>query len=335
MKTIIFKKYRLAAMIAASVALALAACEMVVEQIIFPENAKVNTEETITVKLKLVTETDDNSNMVFAVLAPKSWNLKQNASLTLSTEGYAAQGYAEVVNEPLTLIPDSETEKSTALSYPMAYQTKIGLMGNTGPVEWTVFKSSTVFHINDKVSTEPIYGTVTLKVKTGPDPIKFFMGFGFCGTTWGLDTESGEGRYTPNERAEIFTVHGEPGDPMLDFTVTQSITVVPSAYRYGDIFSVNYEAEGSSLSGVEKVYLCAKAELSDGSVKEISVADDNVNLMEMTGETTYRKYIYPRSLFAVPGGVEISKIYVWFSNADGSVGVKDGDDGHLLEQAAE
>lgn len=329
------RKYKIAAILVALLSIIIVACEMVVEEIIFPEDAKKNSEITVKVKLKLVTETDDNSQMVFAVLAPKSWNLKENASLTLTTEGYAAQGYAEVVNEPLSLIPDSETEKSTALPYPVAYQTKIGLMGNTGPVEWTVFKSSTVFHISDQVSTEPIYGNVSIKLTTGPDPIRFFMGFGFCGTSWGLDSESGEGRYTPNERAEIVTVYGEEGESILDYTVTPPITAVPSSFRYGDIFSVNYDAAGTSLAEESKIYLCGKMILSDGTEKEVSTPSDSHNLMESMGGTLYRKYIYPRQFFSLPENAEMKEAYFWFSNADGSIIEKEGEDGHLLEQAAE
>lgn len=330
-----FRKYRFAAIATAALALLVAACEMVIEEINFPEDAKVNSEITVTVKVKLVTETDDNSQMVFAVLAPKSWNLKSNASLSLTTEGYAAQGYPEVIDEAMSLIPDSETEKSTALSYPMAYQSKIGLMGNTGPVEWTVFKSATTFHINDKVSTEPIYGTVTIRLTTGPDPIKFFMGFGFCGTTWGLDSESGEGRYTPNETAQVVTVYGEEGDPILDYTTTPAITAVPSTFRYGDIFSVNYDAAGTVLEGEENVYLCGKIVLSDGTSVEVTSASGNDNLMEKTGKTTYRKYIYPKSFFNLQEDAEMTAAYFWFVNSDGTVVDKEGEDGHLLDQSAE
>ena len=76
----LLKKYKIAGIAAIALAALVVACEMVVEEINFPEDAKVNTEITFTVKLKLVTETDDNSNMVFALLAPKSWDLKNNAS---------------------------------------------------------------------------------------------------------------------------------------------------------------------------------------------------------------------------------------------------------------
>ena len=297
----LLKKYKIAGIAAIALAALVVACEMVVEEINFPEDAKVNTEITFTVKLKLVTETDDNSNMVFALLAPKSWDLKNNASLTLTTEGYAAQGYAEVVNEPMSLIPDSETEKSTALSYPAAYQSKIGVMG-------------------------------TITLTTGADPIKFYLGCGFCGTTWGLDSESGEGRYTPNETAKIVTVYGEEGDPILDYTTTAAVSTTPSTFRYGDIFSVNFDASETQLEGQETVYLCGKAVLADGTEK---LMEDKVDkaLMEAVGETSYQRYIYPKDFFGLPADAEISEIYVWFSNADGSVISKDGEDGTLLSQA--
>lgn len=317
------------------IALLVIACEMVVEQINFPDDAKVNSEITVKVKLKLVTETDDNSRMVFAVLAPKSWNLKNNSQLTLTTDGYASQGYSEVTDEQLTVIPDNETEKSTALSYPVAYQSKIGLMGNKGPVEWTVFKSSTIFHINDKVSTAPIYGYVTMKIKTGPTPIKFFLGIGFCGTTWGLDKESGEGRYTPNETAKEVIVHGELNDDGLeDYTVTPSVSTVPSTLRYGDIFSIVFDASETELKGASNVVLCGKAILSNGETSTLeNVSEDRI--MDNLGDNSFRKYIYPKQLFSVPTNVEIEKMYVWFISNDGTIMVKEGEDGHFVAQASE
>ena len=52
---------------------------MTIEEIIHPDDPKVNSEIEITVKIKLVTETDETARLVFAVLAPKSWNIAQSA----------------------------------------------------------------------------------------------------------------------------------------------------------------------------------------------------------------------------------------------------------------
>lgn len=328
------KKHKLALISLASVGLMAADCVMSVDKITFPENAQVNSEIEITVEIKLIPSSDEVSPMAFAVLAPTSWNLKENASLTLSTSGYASQGFAEVVDEPLTLIPDTELEFATQLPYPVAYQSRVGNMGNTGPVEWTVYKSSTNFNINNNVSSDPIIGTVKIKLTTGPDNIKFYMGFGYCGTERGLQTEeeaSGDFRYVPNERAEVFEVTGGDGI-FYDYTATPPISTTPSTFRYGDIFAINFEASGQELEGTEEVYLCAKYVLADGTEGTMEDKVDK-SLMEKSGETSYFRYIYPYDFFGLPVGTEIKEIYVWCSNADGSVLYKEGEDGTLVSQA--
>ena len=328
------KKHKIACLSIASLMFMAAECVMSVDEVILPENATPNTEEEITVKIRLVPGSDEsNSKLAFAFLTPKSWKSAQNAKLTFSTAGYTTQGFADVVDEEMELIPDTETEPSTALSWPMAYQSKVGLMDNKGPVEWTVFRSKTAFTINDQVSKEPITATIKIRIKTGPENIKFFFGAGYTGAKRGLMTEqenSGDFRYVPNEVAVPFTVKGGSG-AFLDYTVTASVTTTPSVFRYGDIFAVNYIAEDTELSG-KKVYLCGKAVLSDGSVKEV-ITPSEATLMNEIGEDTYQRYIYPRHFFSVPEGANIESINVWSSNADGSVIVKEGEDGILLNQS--
>ncbi len=231
--------------------LVVVAC-MTIEEIVHPDDAKVNSEIDITVRIKLVTETDETTQLVFAVLAPKSWNIAQSAQLSLTTSGYASQGYADVTDEQMELMPDSEVEPTTALKWSEAYQSKIGLMGNLGPMEWVVFRSKTTFIINDKVSTDPIEGTVKIRLTTGSQSIKCFMGYGFCGMKSGFNGE----RYKANEMSKVLTVTGGSG-AMLDYTTVSLVSTVPSVFRYGDIFSVKFESvDGSTetaLKGAEKV----------------------------------------------------------------------------------
>lgn len=103
--------------------LVVVAC-MTIEEIVHPDDAKVNSEIDITVRIKLVTETDETTQLVFAVLAPKSWNIAQSAQLSLTTSGYASQGYADVTDEQMELMPDSEVEPTTALKWSEAYQSR-------------------------------------------------------------------------------------------------------------------------------------------------------------------------------------------------------------------
>lgn len=313
--------------------LVVVAC-MSIEEIIHPDDPKVNSEIEITVKVKVVTETDETARLVFAVLAPKSWNIAQSAKLTLTTDGYASQGYPEVVGETMELMADTDLEPTTALKWSEAYQSKIGLMGNLGPVEWVVFKSKTAFIINDKVSTDPINGTVRIRFTTGSQNLKCFMGYGFCGMKSGFNSE----RYKANERSKVLTVTGG-SNQMIDYTTVSLVSTVPSVFRYGDIFSVKFESVAGStetaLKGVEKVYLYGRA-VYNGGQEAVVDAIGAATLMEKIGETTYQKYIYPRQFFGLPDDAVIEATYFHFTNEDGSIVVKDtsGED-FLVSQSEE
>lgn len=312
--------------------LCVVAC-LTIDEIIHPDDARVNSEIDITVRIKLVAETDETTRLVFAVLAPKSWNIAQSAELTLTTEGYAGQGYAEVAGEAMELMPDTEVEPTTALKWPEAYQSKVGLMGNLGPVEWAVFRSQTTFIINDKVSTDPIVGTVKIRLTTGSQNIKCFMGYGFCGQKSGFNTE----RYKANEKAKVLTVTGG-SNPMIDYTTVNLVSTVPSVFRYGDIFSVRFESVAgeveTALNGAEKVYLYGRAVYNDGQEAVVDAIGE-ATLMEKIGETTYQKYIYPRQFFGLPDDAVVTATYFHFTNEDGSIVVRDTSGGDFLVSQAE
>lgn len=72
---------------------------MTIEKITHPDNPQVNSEIEISVDVKLVPANDDNTKMIFAVLAPQSWNIVDNATLTLTTNGYTK---GDLVDEPMT-----------------------------------------------------------------------------------------------------------------------------------------------------------------------------------------------------------------------------------------
>ena len=328
---------------------------MEIVEIIHPEDAKVNSDIDISVKIKFTAETDHRSEIAFAILAPKAWNIRENASLTLTTEGYVNQGFAEVVDEQMTPIPEGAIEPGTGLPWPDAYQSQIGLMGNTGPMEWVIFQSKTSFDVNDQRENgkEPIVGTVKIRLKTGPQAIKCFMGYGWCSLNKGFDVGGDDGkgsnrRYKENEKSKVLTVTG--GDlPMLDYTVESLVSTVPSVFGYGDIFSVKFSAVSGStetaLNGQEKVVhattlrgdFAKAAELIADIVfhstfpqreleKEKEVIVDEISdktLMEKISETAYQKYIYPRHFFGLPADAEIEATYFHFTNEDRSIVVTD------------
>lgn len=324
------RKHRFAPLAIIATAALTFAC-MAIKEIILPENAQVNSEVEITVVTELTTETDETTKMIFAALFPKSWKAAENISATLTTQGYTTQGYADVTNQPMSLVNASDVELTTQLPWAAAYQSKIGFMENKGDVEWIVFESQDEFIINDKVSTEPITGTVKIKVKTGPDNIKYFFAAGFCSKKSGFG--GNDGRYKANETAKVWEITGGTG-ASYDFTVLPLVSTVPSVLRYGDMFSVCFESmvegEATDLYGADAIYLCGKATLSDGTELTVDKATE-ANLMKKKGEVSYYRYIYPKQFFNVPDGKQITNVEVYFTNKDKSKVVYKNDEQQMFQ----
>lgn len=290
---------------------------MTIESITHPENPQVNSEIEIGVNIKLTAENDDNTKMVFAVLAPKSWNIAQNAQLTFTTTGYTK---GDVVNEPMTLVPASDVEPTTALGWPAAIQSEFGLMGNLGPVEWVVFESQTTFIITDE-EEKLITTDVKIKLTTGPQNIKLFMGYMFCGKNRGFHSEY----FKENAKSKVITVTGG-SNAMIDYTTVNLISTTPASYGWGDIFAVNFQtvagAVETELKDADKVYMCGKILYNNRTDSVIVDVTSAKTLMEKIGDTSWQKYIYPKEYFGLPDDAVIDAAYIYFTNEDKSIIVR-------------
>ena len=200
---------------------------MTIVSITHPDNPQVNSEIEIGVDVKLVPANDDNTKMIFAVLAPKSWNISDNSVLTFTTNGYTK---GDVVDEPMMLVNETENEPTTGLTWPTALKNDIGLMGNLGPVEWVVFESKTTFIITDEAE-KLITAHVKIKLTTGSENIKVSMGYFFCGKNNGMGGEY----YTSNAKSKILRVTGGSNE-LIDYT-TDAESITGGLNNY-DVFTV-------------------------------------------------------------------------------------------------
>lgn len=292
-------------------------CEFVVAEIIHPEDAKIDTEIEITVKLRLESEDSRTSKMVFGILAPTSWNIAQNAELRLTTTGYL---FGNAENEKLTLMSPDEviTDESDDVSNPQKGKTwaegfkgRFGTFNNTVPVEWVIYESETIFHNTDSdAGDKKVHGVVKIKLLTGSENVTVNMGYAFCAKNYNFVNSGSASK-------ELVVT----GQALPEFK--EQLTTVPEEFGYGDFFSLKFEAVSddmgtSALAGEDNVYLCGKAILSGGQIVEINETGDRT-LMEKAGETTWQKYIYPKDFFGLPEGAVIATTYFYFTNADGSV----------------
>lgn len=303
---------------------------MTIENIVHPDDPQVNSEIEIGVDIKLIAETDDNTELVFAILAPKSWHIADNAELTFSTNGYSK---GDVVNERMILMPSTEKEPSTLLDWSTAFQSEVGLMDNYGPVEWVVFQSQTRFNILDN---DEITANIKIKLETGSENIKLYMGYAFCGKQHGFDG----GYYKKNAKSKVLTVTGGT-NPLIDYTTVSLVSTIPVNFSWGDIFSINFNtvSEGieTPLKDADKVYMYGKAIFVKGESfsKDSSIIDiiSEKTLMEKISKNTWQKYIYPKDFFELPDDAVITEVYVHFTNEDKSiiVGEPSGNDFSITE----
>lgn len=314
---------------------------MTIEEVIHPDDARVDSDIDILVKIKIDAETDGNSKLAFGVLAPKSWNLARNATLTLTTAaGFAANA---VTDEPMQLIPATETNPSDGQPWAASFQSRFGVLGNTGPVEWVVFESATTFKINDKQPDQKVInGTVKIRVHTGSQAVKLFMGYTFCGKAFGFDGE----KYPDEDAvvAKLLEVTG--GDALLwDYTADPALSFVPATFGFGDIFAIKYNENNALGNGLKggKVYLAGQVSyVENGAVKEKSVDEiSGKTLMEESGSTgqitSWQKYIYPKEFFGLPANAVIQGIRVHFTNENKSVVIRDNEseEDFIIEETCE
>ena len=118
------------------------------------------------------------------------------------------------------------------------------------------------------------------------------------------------------------------------------MVTVPSVFRYGDIFGFEFSGLATDLEDVEDVYLCAKAVYNGGQEVEVSTCTEANKmtpfvrtLLDGTSYDMREKFIYPKHFFGLEQDAVIEAIYVWFSNADGTKVVKDGDEPYFIAQA--
>ena len=315
---------------AVALVMAVTACLQLTE-LIMPSHVDTNSTAEITVRGSIKPEAGYGpEGIAIAVLAPRAWDIANTAHLTLTTTGLeAAYGIGDIADEVMVPISDVLLPKTTGtvgleiytgLTWSQAYYMRYGDMGNVGgDVEWVVFVNR-----DTKVKAESLKDTdlrvefeVKASIKTGEEPIKCILAFEFAGELEGWE---GVG-FKRNMKTGILTV----GDGSDDYTAYPLTSTVPSSFRYGDFFCVQFTSEAGGLKnalyGERDVYMCGTAFLADGSSVTLDRKDESTR-MNNTSNTLYSRYIFPRHYFGLDRNAEISDLYLYFTNKDGSKTVK-------------
>ncbi len=333
--------FKIAVALTAAAAL-IFACTVKVKEIILPAHPTTDNVEEIHVLLDMANGTGHNNTpWIFAVLLPKEWNAKSNATATYSTDGLTKTSWwtgtttgrwagEEIVDGTMSLVTADDKETISKATWPDALMAKFGTMGNFYDMEWVVFKSDDLFNLGEDNDNHTIID-VTFKVKTGSERISFWFAAMYGTMEKGLQDDPDWGNRYASPIKEKMTLEGE-GD-LLDYAIPPLTSMTPSVFSYEDIVCVNFSSKAgdveSVLNGLTDVYLCGKVVLDNGD--ELTVDEGAPRMTNVSGYQ-YKQYIYPRAFFKVPDQRTIKNMYFWFRNADGSK-VEDAD-GALFSKPA-
>lgn len=313
------KNTRIIASLLAGAALLLPGC-IQLTSLEFPGKIDTNSTFTVHVKGSIKPETDYGpEGMALALCVPKAWNVTETAELTMSTTNLqTAFGVADLKDEKMVPITNDPLAKSfdpyVGLTWAQAYAFKHGDLGNVGgDMEWLVFKNGTTeVSVNGNASVR-VEIDVKIVFKTTDDPIKCNLGFEFAGAKEGWE---GVG-FKDNLKTQEISV----GDGSVNYLEYPLTSTVPNVWRYGDFFAVNFAAEAggvqTDLYGEKDVYMCGTAILADGKQVKVEKRDASTR-MNALDVKTYQKWIFPTQYFGLSNKTQITDLYFYFTNKDGS-----------------
>ena len=288
--------------------------------VIVPDQIETNSVAEFIIKGSVSPQTDYGpEGIAIAMLVPVEWDVTNTAEITLTTTNLQnTYGVADCVDEVMVPISDVSLAKPidgyAGKTWAEAYTLKHGDLGNVnGDMEWVVFTNRDTKVRVSNIQPERVSMTVKAKFKTGPTPMICNLGFEFAGEA--------EGWEAVGFKDNLKTVTIKVGSGSVDYTKYPLTSTVPSAFRYGDFFSVVFASKvgdhSTSLDGEAEVFMCGTAVLEDGTKVELDRKDDST-CMRRTGQHTYQKYIFPTHYFGLPKGTKITDLYLYFTNRDGS-----------------
>lgn len=291
------------------------------------ENPKyyVNAGEVATFTVKgNINATGDESGcrLVVAYLVPKSWNARENTTMS-----YTATGLEDgITSYSMSLIPETSTlpKGGDGLTWSDGLMVKYGVATNVlNDMEWVAFWTDKVYDV--KQHQQPTF-TVTIKCKTGPKNLKAHLAFFIGDSNEGLDN----GDYykmTPSE--ECFQVVNGTGFE-VDFCNYHSYQTEPLAALQDDYITFSFLADTypNDLASADAIYLEATAITDDG--KEYKVTEKTEKTLMKKEKNSFSNIfsvtMWPTEFFGIEDGETITRIEYIFTNSDGTISVTKSDD---------
>lgn len=250
-----------------------------------------------------------STRLLVGVMVPKSWNARQHAVVSFTSP----KG-----NETMTLIPDSEIEPVSGLSWSNAARKRFGIGPNLfDDFEWLIYRSAKVYTF---VNKEDINFDVNVDCKLGPENMIVKLGFYIGSSKENLRPEDTD--YTKFAFSDQFEVKNGTGD-LIDFVNPQLSKIEPVKSLDNDLITFTFDAgvTNTDLNNSDDLYLCAKAYGENNVLlKEICERTAKTKLTALGGKR-YRLDLWPRGFFDLATTDAISHIEYYYTDVTGKLRV--------------
>lgn len=263
-----------------------------------------------------------SNNIICAVLLPKGFKGAENLSGTYTSD---------IGNGNMVVLPATAQALTTGLTWQTYMFNKFGLAGNLiNDMEWVILQTDKKLGYK---SPDTYNGIINLKLKVGADgnPTLYKPSFVICNTENGL-AEDGfttapydatAQYYNQFKTTTCFEVTGGTGD-LVDFCNPQLTSVDPPKSLDNDFVTLTYDNTVTTtlLNNAPAVYLCATANLKDGTTKTVCEQTDRTKLTQTTAASgKYKITIWPRNLFGITETQTIASISYFITDQTGTTKV--------------
>lgn len=285
--------------------------------------AKAGTEATFTLEGN-INCAEDHGDVQFVVsfLAPKSWNVRQNANVTYKTTLHTDPD--ELLK--MSPIPESSLPKSGGgRSWGEALIQDYGVGPNVlSDMEWVTFATDLKWAIFN--GDKPKY-TIYIKTNVGELNLKAYLGFFVNHTDDGISS-SNDHKKVKFSDTPFEVIEGK--GLTIDYSSEHFNKVQPLSVLQDDFvtFSFNGGVFTNDLVSSNEIYLEAIAYDANGNkISEVTEKSSKTLLKrESMYNQTYSLTVWPVNFFNIPEGVIIQNIEYVFTNSDRSITVSQTDD---------
>lgn len=276
---------------------------------------------TFTVKGHIEAAEDQTRRFLVAILVPKSWNARENTTVTYIADG-VEDGYTSL---PMSPVDTKLVPKNATVPWSELLMAEYGVSTNVlNDMEWVAFRTDKLYAIKNHDYANI---TITIKCKAGPKNLRFKPAFFINFAEDDFPGDDKYKKYSPgNQCFEVVEGDGSVTDfCAFHFNKTEPLAALQDDYVtfsfLGDIYS-------NDLVKADAIYMEATAYTDNGHTY---IVDEKSEKTLMTKEdrdfsNVYNLTIWPAGYFSIPEGETITRIDYMFTNADGTVNITSTDD---------